>query len=282
MRKNLSLLAFVLSLMSLAAFAQTSTMDQKGEKNVHITQGPTITSITGTSATINWTTDKNAANHVKYRVANGAWKSSYAAGGGTNHSAQLTGLQPGQTVDWQILTRDGDVRTSGQFQTASTAAGTAPDVNAGSGANAGTGAASSTAHVALYRGDNPGIKDMHLYTTNQSEITAAGWTPVGTVGYVATSQESGTAPLYRILLGNGDHFYTPSADERNTVLGQGGKDEGIVGYIATSQQPGTKPLYRLVSTKDGTHLYTTNPGDLATAAAQGYRQEGIAGYVFES
>lgn len=281
MRRKLSLLAFVLSLMSLAAFAQTSTMDQQSEKNVKITQGPTVTGITGTSATINWTTDKNASNHVKYRTAGSAWKSAYTAGGSKTHSAQLTGLQPGQNVEWQILTRDGDVRTSGQFQTAATAAGTAPDVNASTAANPAAPSSPSSSHVPLYRGDNTST-GQHLYTTNQSEITAAGWTTLGSIGDVATTQESGTEPLYRVLLPNGDHFYTTSATEHSSVLAQGGKDEGIVGYIATSQQPGTKPLYRLLSTKNGMHFYTTSPADLATAAAQGYKQEGVIGYVFGS
>lgn len=281
MKRNLSLLAFVLSLMSLAAFAQTSTMDQKSEKNVHITQGPTITNITGTSATINWTTDKNAANHVKYRVGNEAWKSAYTGGGSTNHSAQLTGLQPSQTVDWQILTRDGDIRTSGQFQTASTATGTAPDVNASTGVNPGASAASG-GHVALYRLDNPANRDQHVYTTNPNEVAVANWTQAGTVGYLASSQQSGTTPLYRVLLSNGDHLYTTSADEKNAAVGNGGKDEGVVGYIATSQQPGTQPLYRLRNRKDGTHLYTSNPAEVASASAQGYQQEGVTGYLFTS
>jgi len=34
-----------------------------------------------------------------------------------SHSLQLTGLQRGKTYEWQILTRDGDVRQQGQFQT---------------------------------------------------------------------------------------------------------------------------------------------------------------------
>ena len=69
------------------AFAQ-KPMDQASEKAVQITQGPTISNITGNSATINWTTNSAGANHVRYRVAgsNSAWKSAYAAGGGTNHS----------------------------------------------------------------------------------------------------------------------------------------------------------------------------------------------------
>ena len=120
-----------LSLLFFTAmvWAQTSTMDQSSEKNVHITQGPTVTNISGNSATIQWTTDKTAANHVKYRVAgSGNWQSAYNAGGSRNHSLQLTGLQPGKTYQWQVLTRDGDVRTSGQFQSAATANGSAPAV----------------------------------------------------------------------------------------------------------------------------------------------------------
>ncbi|MGH9564722.1 MAG: hypothetical protein ACRD4I_01945, partial [Candidatus Angelobacter sp.] len=167
------------------------------------------------------------------------------------------------------------------FQTAATATGTSPDVNASTGANPAAPSSASSSHVPLYRGDNTST-GQHLYTTNQSEITAAGWTTVGSIGDVATTQESGTEPLYRVLLPNGDHFYTTSATEHSSVVAQGGKDEGVVGYIATSQQPGTQPLYRLSSTKNGMHFYTTSPADLATAAAQGYKQEGIIGYVFGS
>ena len=134
MKRTLTLLGLGLMLSAPVVFAQ-KPMDQASEKAVQITQGPTISNITGNSATINWTTNSAGANHVRYRVAgsNSAWKSAYAAGGGTNHSLQLTGLEPGKTYEWQILTRDGDLRTAGQFQSAATANGTAPDVNANAG-----------------------------------------------------------------------------------------------------------------------------------------------------
>src|SRR6478672_10267178 len=134
MKRTLTLLSLGLMLSAPVAFAQ-KPMDQANEKAVQITQGPTISNITGNSANINWTTNSAGANHVRYRVAgsNGAWKSAYAGGGGTNHSLQLTGLEPGKTYEWQILTRDGDLRTAGQFQSAATANGTAPDVNANAG-----------------------------------------------------------------------------------------------------------------------------------------------------
>src|SRR3954471_22519487 len=129
MKRTLTLLGLGLMLSAPVAFAQ-KPMDQANEKAVHITQGPNITNITANSATINWTTNSAGANHVRYRVAgsNGAWKDAYHSGGGTSHSLQMTGLEPGKPYEWQILTRDGDLRPSGQFQTP--ASGAAPDVNA--------------------------------------------------------------------------------------------------------------------------------------------------------
>ena len=126
MRRILTVLATSLMFLALGAWAQKSMdqkpshqMDEKSEKAVHVTQGPTVENVTGNSATITWTTDKPGANHVRYRVAgsNSEWKSAYHSGGGTTHNLQLTGLEPSKTYEWQILTRDGDVRQQGQFQT---------------------------------------------------------------------------------------------------------------------------------------------------------------------
>ncbi|HVG92013.1 MAG TPA: fibronectin type III domain-containing protein, partial [Alphaproteobacteria bacterium] len=152
MKGTFTLLGLLLILSAAPLFAQ-KPMDSANEKAVQITSGPSITNITGTTATINWTTNSAGANHVRYRVAgsNSAWKSAYAAGGGTNHSLQMSGLEPGKTYEWQILTRDGDLRTAGQFQSTTTANGTAPDVNAGANAPAGTpaqGGAGDTGNAA--------------------------------------------------------------------------------------------------------------------------------------
>jgi hypothetical protein len=113
MKKSAVLLTLGLCLFVLNALAQ-KPMDQQSEKNVQITQGPAVTNDNGNTATLTWTTDKTAANNVKYRVAGGAWKKAYTPGGSTQHSMQLTGLQPGQNVEYQILTHDGDLRTSGR------------------------------------------------------------------------------------------------------------------------------------------------------------------------
>lgn len=126
MKRICTLLGLALMFLTVGASAQKSmdqkpshAMDEKGEKAVHITQGPTVNNVTGNSATITWTTDKPGSNHVRYKVAgsNEQWKSAFHSGGGTSHTLELTGLQPNKTYEWQILTRDGDVRQQGQFQT---------------------------------------------------------------------------------------------------------------------------------------------------------------------
>jgi uncharacterized protein DUF5648/purple acid phosphatase-like protein len=285
MKRTLTLLGLGLMLSAPAIFAQ-KPMDQASEKAVQITQGPNISNITGNSATINWTTNSAGANHVRYRVAgsNSAWKSAYAAGGGTNHSLQLTGLEPGKTYEWQILTRDGDLRTAGQFQSAATANGTAPDVNANAGgvpaAPAPASGDTSNGKTPLYRSANS-TGNLHLYTTNASEQNANGFHAEGTVGYLLPSQGSGTVPLYRMTGGNGDTLLTQASNEASSMQARGYRNDGVIGYIATSQAPGTQPLYRLSSPDGSGHLYTTSSSEKSQFQGQGWKDEGITGYVWQ-
>lgn len=283
MKRTLMLLGLGLMLSAPVVFAQKA-MDSANEKAVKITQGPTISNITGNSANINWTTNSAGANHVRYRVAgsNSAWKSAYAAGGGTNHSLQLTGLEPGKTYEWQILTRDGDLRTAGQFQSAATAGGTAPDVNANSGYTPAYPAqgTSNDGKVPLYRSANS-TGNLHLYTTNAGEQNANGFHAEGTVGYLLSSQGSGTVPLYRMTGSNGDTFLTQASNERATMQTHGYSDNGIVGYIASTQAPGTQPLYRLSSPDGSAHFYTATSNEKAQFQSQGWRDEGVVGYIYQ-
>lgn len=281
MKRMLTLLAVGLMLSAPVAFAQKQ-MDQASEKAVKITQGPTISNITGNSANINWTTNAPGANHVRYRVAgsNSAWKSAYASGGGTNHSLQMTGLEPAKTYEWQILTRDGDLRTAGQFQSAA-AGGTAPDVNAGNApAYPTTPAATNDGKVPLYRSANS-AGNLHLYTTNAGDQNANGFHAEGVTGYLLSSQGSGTAPLYRMTGSNGDTLLTQAANERSTMQARGYSDNGIVGYIATTQAPGTMPLYRLASPDGSGHFYTASATEKTQFQSQGWKDEGVAGYIYQ-
>jgi Repeat of unknown function (DUF5648)/Fibronectin type III domain len=287
MKRTLMYAALSLMLLATFAFAQKQ-MDEANEKNVKITQGPTITGITGNSATLNWTTNSPGANHVRYRVAgsNSGWKSAYHQGGGTSHSLQLTGLEPGKTYEWQILTRDGDLRTAGQFQSAATAGGTAPDVNAGGStpapsgpAQGGGGGTASGAKVPLYRGVN--TQGGHLYSANANDVSSGGVKPEGTVGNLMGSQVGGTAALYRLSTAWGDSFLTRDSNERTSAMGQGYQDQGIVGYIATSQQPGTIALYRLYNAGSRQHFYTTSDAERQQTIAAGMKDEGVTGYVWQ-
>jgi hypothetical protein len=274
MKSKWAIAGLSLLLFTAMVWAQTNTMDQASEKNVQITQGPTISNISGNSATIHWTTDKNAANHVKYRVAgSGNWQSAYHAGGSRDHSVQLTGLQPGQTYEWQILTRDGDVRTSGQFQTAATANGTAPDVNASSAGNAGTPGATGT-KVPLYRFVSTN-SDEHTFSASASP--EPGFRQEGVAGYLMQSQVPGTVPLYSLTSATDEMLSTNASEGAGTY-----QNRGIVGYIATSQQPGTVPLYRMYDSRDGKHFATANPQEHSQLQSSGnFKDEGTIGYVWQ-
>jgi hypothetical protein len=199
----------------------------------------------------------------------------------------LTGLEPEKTYEWQILTRAGDLRTAGQFQSAATAGGTAPDVNANAGtANAGTtpapgptGAASG-GKVPLYRSSNS-TGNLHLYTTNAGEQNANGFHAEGTTGYLLSSQGSGTVPLYRMTGSNGDTLLTQVSNERSAMQARGYRDDGIIGYIASSQAPGTQPLYRLSSPDGSAHFYTASASEKSQFQSQGWKDEGVVGYIYQ-
>jgi hypothetical protein len=123
---------FILSLALTGVFVQAQTdkdkdkdkkaqtaaaKDEAAERAVQVTSGPTVANLTATSATIQWTTNKKAATDVHYGYAGGHEKIAYEKGGSTNHSVTLSGLKPGQTYTYKIMTREKEVRQQGTFQT---------------------------------------------------------------------------------------------------------------------------------------------------------------------
>ena len=121
-----------------------------GTDNVQILSGPTPQNVTPTSATLVWKTDKTAASDVRYGLdPNNLNQRAYERGGERDHDADLTNLQPGRTYYFQLLRRDGSVRTSGQFQTpaSGTTAATTPTTPA-----PGTPAPAGASSVAVNKG----------------------------------------------------------------------------------------------------------------------------------
>jgi Purple acid Phosphatase, N-terminal domain/Repeat of unknown function (DUF5648) len=290
MKRMLTLLSLSLMLSAVMAFAQRP-MDDANERNVRIVRGPEIVNVNDNSATINWTTSSSGANHVRYRVAgsNDQWQSAYHQGGGTNHSVQLTGLQPGRTYDWQILTRDGDLRTSGQFQTPRRdyrerdrydGDGDRDRDRRDHDRDGGRYDARDYGNrVALYRSSNS-VGSLHLYTTNGNEQNSRGFHAEGTAGFILTSQRRGTVPLYRMRGPNNDILLTVEQDAVARMRGYGYRDDGILGYVAGTQMPGTQTFFALVNQDGSLHFFTTSERERRQFLHRGWQELGPAGYIW--
>ena len=297
MKRRLTLLGLSLMFLAVMAFAQRP-MDDDDERRVRIVQGPDIVNVTDDSATINWTTNFSGANHVRYRVAGSDdddWRSAYQQGGGTYHSLQLTGLQPGRTYEWQILTRDGDLRTSGEFQTARR------DYRDGDrdrdrdrdhdgdrdrdwrdhdgDRDRGYDWRDYGNRVALYRASNR-RGSIHLYTTNGDEQNSRGFHAEGTAGFILAERRRGTVPLFRMRGPNGDVLLSVGDDEVAKMRGYGYRDDGILGYVARNQMPGTQPFFRLMSRDGGLHFCTTSDRERRQFLRIGWQELGPAGYIW--
>lgn len=110
----------LLAAISVAAAAQNRNapprMDRPGDRDdsVRLIEGPRVLNLTSHSATIEWKTNKNGANHIRYGTVQGRPdKSKYVPGGSRGHEMTLTGLQPNTTYYFDIMERDGEVRQGG-------------------------------------------------------------------------------------------------------------------------------------------------------------------------
>lgn len=256
------------------------------EANVQITQQPTVTNVSGSTATLTWKTNGTAANNVQYRqVGSSTWQHAFNGQGSADHSVQLTGLQPNTKYEYQILTTSNKVRTAGQFDTSSSGASTTSASTASTttstadqgGMVANSDTREANGRVTLYRAVNA-TNGAHTFTSSQSQMPS-GFTMQGVAGYLVGKQVASTAPLYALTHSNGDYFYTTDANERQQAIQAGWQDKGILGYIATNQQSGTVPMYRM-SGPNGLHFYTADPNERAQAAAQGWKDVGVVGYIW--
>lgn len=86
--------------------------------------------------------------------------------------------------------------------------------------------------------------------------------------------------MYRLYNPNsGEHFYTASESERNSVAKAGWVYEGI-GWIAPKKS--SVPVYRLYNPNAGDHHYTTSADERDSLTKMGWNYEGIGWYSDEN
>lgn len=74
---------------------------------------------------------------------------------------------------------------------------------------------------------------------------------------------------------SGEHFYTKSLNEKNTLVKLGWQDEGI-GWVSPTTS--AYPVYRLYNENAGDHHYTQNANEKDTLVTIGWKYEGIGWY----
>lgn len=85
-------------------------------------------------------------------------------------------------------------------------------------------------------------------------------------------------PLYRLYNPhNGEHFYTPNLQEKNTLVSWGWKDEGVDWNEMVNDH--SLPVYRLYNPNAGDHHYTMNSQERTALIKMGWVDENIAWYA---
>jgi len=251
MRKTVLLLTVCLA-ATLVVAQSNQDFGTNREGTQKITNGPVVEYTSDHSAMIAWSTKSPAGTYLVYGTdQNNLSQRSQRAWGGTNHRLEIKNLQPNTTYYFQVRSENaqgtGDDVQSPVARFRTVARGAAPDRE---NRNVGVG------------GDNTGMS----------------------AGSASTTANMNFVPLFR-MFGQGDHFYTTSEAEKNSVTRAGVyKDEGTEGYLAASEAPGTTELYRLVMNRGGAvdHFYTSSASERRSALSSGYRDEGVAGYISQS
>ncbi|MCR5592139.1 MAG: hypothetical protein K6F79_00135 [Saccharofermentans sp.] len=93
---------------------------------------------------------------------------------------------------------------------------------------------------------------------------------------VETTEEVATVDMYRLYNPNsGEHFFTASAGERDSLVAAGWSNEGI-GWKAPVRS--NTPVYRLYNQNGGEHHYTTSASERDFLVSNGWSDEGIGWY----
>ena len=93
---------------------------------------------------------------------------------------------------------------------------------------------------------------------------------------VKPEEPAKTVDMYRLYNPNsGEHFYTASAGEKDTLVKVGWTYEGV-GWNAPEKS--NTPVYRIYNPNAGDHHYTTNKAERDNLISLGWKDEGIGWY----
>src|SRR3954452_24656145 len=121
---------------------KTSAQAQNDNGDIDVVSGPNVQPAND-HAVIRWSTDKVSASSIKYGTSqNNMSQEQKISGGSRDHNVTLTGLQPGTKYYFEILSRNGQVRKTGEFTTEG-ASSASNSNNNGSSSNASNGTSST-------------------------------------------------------------------------------------------------------------------------------------------
>lgn len=148
------------------------------------TTAPVISSIatstTGTTATINWTTNERATSTIRYGLTTAYGATSTSATATTTHSVTLTGLTSETTYHFQILVSD----SSNNLATSSDLVLTTPDVTAPTISDIATSTTQTTATI--------------TWTTNEAATTTIDYGLTTSYGASSSNAVATTSHVYVI------------------------------------------------------------------------------------
>lgn len=141
-------------------------------------------------------------------------------------------------------------------------------------------------NIPVYRASTTGGGS--FLTTNVTEynaLVAGGYTGDGVDFYADPPGSNDGFPVYRLYNpSTGQHYWTGSAQEQQTLLQSGWNSEGLAfNSIDTIRQetpppPGDDLVYRFYIPQSYSHFWTTDLGERDSMIAAGYDYEGVAWY----
>ncbi len=122
--------------------------------------------------------------------------------------------------------------------------------------------------------------DFNQYLSSDAKLQALGLADANGIvsAYGLQMDTSKGSPIFRLYNPNsGEHFYTGSSYERNSLVAVGWQYEGIAWYCPSDGIP----VYRVYNPNAGDHHYTTNKYEYDSLGKVGWNCEGVSSYAMD-